>query len=675
MFANVEKLIFHDIYGLDIFTVPTMPQVKTLLLSDVNVAIVNFNSQTELEELRLELEMTGVTDFSGLTTVKRFNILNGNSENYINMDSMVALEEFTAENSYPSEINFIDWPLLKKIKFVGNWGSPSFDLTTLEYLEHIEIVGGSPVQLGYQPNLTYLSLEMFEMESLDLSGCVALQTLTLASIELDYLNLKNGNIPENIAIDGVFADVVCADEDEIELLNSDTYFDTEVTHFTTYCTPTPGGNFNTIKGTVRFATGSCETGILAGANIRVKINDGATTGYTYTNNEGKYEFYVPSGIYVITADVENSWTQTPTQISLTTDDATIVQNLCLSPGTPFNDAEISIVPIEGARPGFDAVYNILIKNKGNQASSGTVNFTYSDDVLDFVEALPAQDVLQGGSVTWNYTNLLPAETKVMTVRLNVNGPMETPPVNIGDVLNYTVTITPTATDATTADNTFDYNEQVVGSFDPNDITCLEGAVVSPDKIGEYLHYNINFENTGTAAATFIVVKDVIDATQFDINSLQILGSSHEMTARIIGDKIKFRFDDINLAPEGNGNIVFKIKTNNNLQIGDSVTQKAEIFFDYNWPIITNDAITVFQVLSRGDFTKDDSVSVFPNPANNVVTVKANSAVKTVELYDVQGRLLQVVNTDTIDVSKRASGLYLLKVRTEKGMKVEKLVRE
>jgi hypothetical protein len=49
------------------------------------------------------------------------------------------------------------------------------------------------------------------------------------------------------------------------------------------------------------------------------------------------------------------------------------------------------------------------------------------------------------------------------------------------------------------------------------------------------------------------------------------------------------------------------------------------------------------------------------------------------LYDIQGRLLQTVlenNTTTVmDLTRRASGVYFLKVTTDKGVKVEKIIRE
>ena len=41
------------------------------------------------------------------------------------------------------------------------------------------------------------------------------------------------------------------------------------------------------------------------------------------------------------------------------------------------------------------------------------------------------------------------------------------------------------------------NETSIKQLAPNDKTCLEGSVITPTLIGQYVHYTIRFENTGT----------------------------------------------------------------------------------------------------------------------------------------------------------------------------------
>jgi uncharacterized repeat protein (TIGR01451 family) len=277
--------------------------------------------------------------------------------------------------------------------------------------------------------------------------------------------------------------------------------------------------------------------------------------------------------------------------------------------------------------------------------------------------------------------LLPFESRSFTITLRVNRPTDTPPVNIGDLLNFTATINPISGDETPLDNVFAYNQTVVGAFDPNNKICLEGEVVASAKIGDYLHYNINFENTGTAAAENIVVKDVIDTTKYNINSLQIMNSSHPVKTRITGNKVEFIFQNINLGANQYGNVVFKIKTLSNLTIGTTATNTANIYFDYNFPIQTNTASTTFQNLNSGQFVIDNSIAVSPNPTSSFVNINVdnNNTIKSVQLYDIHGRLLetQLINDvkTSINLSEKTMGVYFLKITSDKGSKIEKIVKE
>ena len=262
--------------------------------------------------------------------------------------------------------------------------------------------------------------------------------------------------------------------------------------------------------------------------------------------------------------------------------------------------------------------------------------------------------------------------------ININAPTDTPPVNINDLLTFTANAV-NALDENPADNTFNYVQTITGSYDPNNIICLEGDVVSPSAIGNYLHYVINFENTGTGAAENIVVQDAINTSQFDLSSLQLLHTSHDVTARVVGETIEFIFENINLDIGGHGNILLKIKSKNNLVVGDMVSKQANIFFDYNFPVETNLANTTFQSLSVNDNIIDDSISVYPNPVKEIVNINSIDKINSVSLYDVQGRLLFVNlangNTAELNLASNANGIYFLKIKTQSGTKTEKIIKE
>ena len=337
-----------------------------------------------------------------------------------------------------------------------------------------------------------------------------------------------------------------------------------------------------------------------------------------------------------------------------------------------------IEPITTARPGFDAVYKIVYKNKGNQPVSANVNFNYNDAVIDFVSATVAPSTQTTGVLNFGFSNLLPFENRSFYITLHVNTPTDTQPVNIGDVLNFNVLILNIG-DENPLDNTFTYNQTVVGSFDPNNITCLEGDIAPLSNIGSYLHYGVNFENTGTYPAENIVVKTIIDTTKYDINSLQMLNTSNPAYTRITGNVVEFIFKHIMLATGGHGNVLFKVRTLNSLVNGDMVSREAGIFFDYNAPVSTGNANTTFQTLNNGQFVLDNSIVISPNPTSSIINIKGRSVIKSIQVYDIQGRLLETKLIEevatTIDLSDKTNGIYFFKITTEKGSKVEKIIKE
>jgi len=258
----------------------------------------------------------------------------------------------------------------------------------------------------------------------------------------------------------------------------------------------------------------------------------------------------------------------------------------------------------------------------------------------------------------------------------VNSPVETPPVNLDDVLQYDAVVEIENTDEYLADNSIAYNQTVIGAFDPNDKQCSEGAVVSPIKIGDYLHYMINFENTGNFPAQNIVVRDIIDTADYDVSSLQVLSSSHPVVARVSGNNAEFIFENIILGSGGHGNILLKIKSLPSLAVGETVSNRADIFFDYNAPVVTDFANTQFQSLGLGGHELDNSIKVYPNPATDKINISATANIKSIQLFDIQGRLIHTMLSDDLAVTmpiNQTTGVYLLKITTDDGVKIEKLI--
>jgi uncharacterized repeat protein (TIGR01451 family) len=204
-----------------------------------------------------------------------------------------------------------------------------------------------------------------------------------------------------------------------------------------------------------------------------------------------------------------------------------------------------------------------------------------------------------------------------------------------------------------------------------------------------IEYMIRFQNTGTDTAFTVIITDTLD-TDLDIFSVVSGVSSHNYKFRMHGPRVlEWRFDNIMLPdsnvnePASNGFVTFKVNQNKNLANGTLITNTANIYFDFNAPIITNTSLhtvddgvrsVVTRVETRDVRLKAKSLKVYPNPASNQLTVSYASIPQhdnKVEIYNAMGNLIlnpspkeKDFTEVVIDISGLAKGIYLVKVGNE-----------
>ncbi|WP_432673054.1 DUF7619 domain-containing protein [Flavobacterium sp. SM2513] len=720
---------------LDIIDISALSNLETFLCDDNNLTTLNFLNNPNLLSIGCSDNLLTTLDVSNLANLNQlvcygnflttitFPVNNSITSLYIYNNLLTSLDfsilpnltNISCDRNNFTSLAFDNLPNLTFIDCGGTQLSsltfnnlpsmlslnihkgtfPTFDISSLSTLTRITLYNTTNLATLDLSNLPLLNFFQCtgnaSINSLDISNNPLLNDILINNNPLiKSLNFKNGTTQN---IDGMFFDsslqnleYICADEGELQILQTEMsyFYPTKNIAVNTYCSFNPGGNYNKILGAVTFDSNNngCDETDEVLPNIRININDGVSQGATFASNSGNYGFYTQAGNFTLTPSIEN-----PSYFNFSPVTATIpfannnnnlvIQNFCITANGIHPDLEIVIVPIIPARPGFDAVYKIVYKNKGNQTVGSSVNLTFNDSVLDFVTSSVVPTLISGSTYNWNVGSLAPFQAGSILVTFNVNSPQEIPAVNIDDILTFNANIN-LITDVMPNDNSFEFNQIVVGSYDPNDITCLQGNALPTSEMGAYLHYNIRFENTGTAPAENIVVKNTIDLTQYNIQSLQIMESSHPMTVRVTGNIAEFIFEAIDLDTGGHGNILLKLKSNATLT-NDLVINSADIFFDYNFPIITNDEQTVFADLSKNDFVKDASIQVYPNPTDNLVTIKADNAINSIQLYDAQGRLLSTKmtneNTQTLDLSNYSSGVYFLNISTAVGKQTQKIIKK
>lgn len=538
-----------------------------------------------------------------------------------------------------------------------------------------------------------VTIQNITAEQIDLSSVGFGQYFITENQMLRYLNLKNGsNYLSATNYLGYLPQLeyVCLDDIQVDWYQAIHDTNHPNVNFNSYCSFVPGGEFYTIQGNTKLdlENNVCDENDTNFPHMKFNITNGFVSGNIISNTSGDYSIPVQEGTHTITPIIENPtyFNVSPPSVAVTFPAQTspFAQNFCVTPNGVHQDVEVVIVPLDAAIPGFDTFYRLVYKNKGNTTVSGSISLTFMDNVMDFLEANPIQSSVEPNILTWNYTNLQPFETRYITVSFNLNSTQETPALNGGDVLNFTAIIDPISGDEMPSDNTSTLNQEVVNSFDPNDKTCLEGSVVSTALIGQYVHYVVRFENTGTFFAQNVVVKDEIDISKFDLNSLIVLSTSHQQWTRINGNKVEFIFENIQLpfppSEERHGYIAFKIKLKNNLTVGDTFSNFASIYFDYNFPIITEPATTTIEALSNPDFEFSSFVKLYPNPTNSKITVESQTInLKSVEIFNSLGQLIQAIPNDynqlSIDVSNLSTGTYFVKVHSDKGVGVSKFVKQ
>lgn len=666
--------------------------LKTLYAGLNPISYLNITAFSSLQILDYQDANISNFDVSKFKNLVTLYCVNTNTDN-LNLKGLVHLKELYCSENNLTTLDLSDQVNLTNLNCYDN-PLLNLDIEQLVKLEVLTIGQNNfeSIDLSNSKELIFISAERSSLKSIDLSYASHLDSFNIIENSLlEIVNLKNGSIEKDYSLIKYNDKLkyVCTDDNEFSTVESLLLAGNQTNiNLNTYCSFVPGGEIYTVKGKGRvdLNNNGCDLSDVS-ANLKFDIVDGLTNG-TIISNAEDFLISVPEGNYTITPKLEKPEYFTVYPLALQVDfpmkPSPFTQDFCITPVGVYPDLEILLIPILDARPGFNSVYKVVFKNNGNVEESGTINFNFDDSVLDLISSNFSISSQTTNKIVWNFSNLKPFEKREIILVLNANSPLETPAVNIGDIFKFKVSINSDETDTTPNDNIFEFNQTVLGSYDPNDKTCLEGDIIKPDLIGKYVHYLIRFENTGTYAAENIVVKDMIDLSKFDIPTLVQTSSSHLCTTKISeGNKVEFIFEKINLPfddANNDGYIAFKIKTLPTLAVGDSFTNEARIYFDYNFPIITNKVSSTFKTLGTSDFEFSKYFNIFPNPVKDVLNISTESSVKkqSMHIYNILGQLVITVphaeNYNEIDVSKLPKGNYILKIKTELGTTVIKFLK-
>jgi hypothetical protein len=323
------------------------------------------------------------------------------------------------------------------------------------------------------------------------------------------------------------------------------------------------------------------------------------------------------------------------------------------------------------RPGFSYTYSLSYKNVGTLLSDGFIEMAYAD-LESFVSSSPIPDFIDPVNrvLRYNYANLMLGE--IRSIEITYAMPATT---LLGTTYNHILRADIGNTDPTPLNNERIEHFTVVGSYDPNDIR------VSPTDLNveedTLLFYTIRFQNTGTYPAELVVVKDTLEAN-LDIDAIQNIVASHPYKFQLLDNRVaEFAFENINLPDstrnekESHGFVSYTIKRKKGLVAGTELLNQADIYFDYNEPVITNTAkARIMSPTSTIEKAATVNGNVFPNPAKDYADFTFEKGISSIKILNASG---VVVIEEVVDNQKQfrlslslAKGLYFFNALNANG---------
>jgi hypothetical protein len=87
----------------------------------------------------------------------------------------------------------------------------------------------------------------------------------------------------------------------------------------------------------------------------------------------------------------------------------------------------------------------------------------------------------------------------------------------------------------------------------------------------------------------------------------------------------------------------------------------------------------YMPVSIADINPDNSINayVYPNPVQDVLYINADANIERVEIYNIQGQLIKMKNTNISEISTMdlSNGLYMLRITSDKGVSTHKFIKQ
>ncbi len=432
--------------------------------------------------------------------------------------------------------------------------------------------------------------------------------------------------------------------------------------------------------------GSAETNELRFANQLIQSQSAGS--YAFTDEYGHYSLCEPllqGDIALVEVPDYYTITTNPVPFQFDMEGGSETANFIANSLGDFLDLTVhSVNATSPPAPGFEHRIYYNFKNAGTVCiANSDINISL-DTNLTFIGSDLEGIVAGTDALSYTLAEICPQENFIFYVDYLVDQT-----AILDSTITTNVSISFDGSDETPLNNSFVYEEIIMGSFDPND-KQVSFEFINPEFISESkkLDYTIRFMNTGTAAAQFVRIEDVLPIDQLDMSTMEFVAASHQgYDLEFNIDTLSVLFDGIMLPDSGTdflgsqGFISFRIAPYPSMQLNESILNKASIFFDFNEPVITNTVSTTLMLPTAIEENVKTLFTVYPNPNNTgIVNITAEINFTELRFYNMLGSLVKSENVSgnrvNANITNLNTGVYFIQLIGESGINlgIQKFVK-
>jgi hypothetical protein len=408
-----------------------------------------------------------------------------------------------------------------------------------------------------------------------------------------------------------------------------------------------------------------------------------------SNLAGDYRLSVPNGTYIL------NHTPTTNKVNAcNTSSTSFIANATIQTKNYFdtlipniNDFEVTGF-LSSRKPADTTWLRLYYQNSGTTLLNGTLKII-KDTSFNYLYSSPLISSIQNDTILYSITNLKPDSSGSVFIQFCIKSSLQIGS-NIRVVYSYNLPndISPWNNFDTIAVKASNLSPKAVSSgFRNNSLQVNKPLLIDGN---EYLTYRVNFQNSTGKTINKLVILDSLDA-DLDMTTFKIVKSSHPYKEiKLIKNILQVYYEGMNLKDSANftnqsiGEFIFAVKPKNNLVPNTLIKNKAILLFDVYPQKVTNSVLNKIKGYTVGlnkveSRKQDELIQVYPNPAKNKVKLIASlTNIRKIALYSIDGKeIYSIVNLKTneqeLDISGLLAGIYLIKVESEKGVDVKKII--